>query len=87
MSAVVHVCWSHKDRTYRRVTMCPTEERRRRIVGWSQDWYSTVWTCCGCGDSWSDGERMERPFARGWRQRAIAGAKADWIAYGPRGEC
>ncbi len=81
----LHVLWSRKDQTYRRIVKCPTEGKRRRWVGWSQEWYAAIWTCCGCGDSFSDGERMERPFRPGWRQQAIAKAKADWIAYG--GSC
>lgn len=62
----------------RRITHCPTEQKRRRFSGRSAVWYGTTWTCCGCGDSWTDGERHERPFARGWRAKAMAGAKQVW---------
>lgn len=64
----------------RRVQFCPTCDCRRRFVGLVAVWYSTTWTCCGCGDSW-DGEsglRMPRPFARGWRQREIRLARQRW---------
>lgn len=80
--STVQVCWSRKDWTFRRIVHCPTCQKRRRWVGWAQEWYSTIWTCCGCGDSFGDGERMERPFKRGWRSEAIKRAKADWVAYG-----
>jgi hypothetical protein len=79
--ACVMVCRSTF--TYRRrVRDCPTCKRRRRFVLAVDDnpYYGSIWTCCGCGDSWSDGERMPRPFARGWRARAIAKAKARWVA-------
>jgi hypothetical protein len=36
------------------------------------EWYGTLWSCMACGDSWSDGERLERPFSRGWRAEKIA---------------
>lgn len=64
---------------WRRIDMCPTEGRRRRVYGWTSSlWYAPRWTCLGCGDSWSDGEMAPRPFARGWRQRAIAEARESW---------
>ena len=64
---------------WRRIGMCPTEKMRRRFyVSQSSLWYSAVWTCLGCGDSWSDGERGERPFRRGWRAESIAKARANW---------
>lgn len=62
----------------RRITLCPTERRRRRFSGLAAPWYGAIWTCLGCGDSWGDGERLERPFARGWRPKAIARAKQVW---------
>ncbi len=73
-----HVLWSRMDVKMRRVMHCPTCQCRRRFFGWAQEWYSAIWTCCHCGDSWSDGERMGRPFARGWRQEAAARAKRNW---------
>ena len=63
----------------RRIRLCPTENRRRRfIVSATSLWYSPTWQCLGCGDRWSDGERGYRPFARGWRDRAIAEARRKW---------
>lgn len=50
---------------------CPTCERPRRMLGEHAEWYGTTWTCAGCGDQWVDGERLERPFAPGWRKRSI----------------
>ncbi|WP_328344903.1 hypothetical protein [Micromonospora sp. NBC_00421] len=62
----------------RRITFCPTEQKRRRFAGRDAAWYGTTWTCCGCGDSWTDGERHERPFRRGWRSAAVAAARRVW---------
>ncbi len=53
------------------VNDCPTCERPRRMIGWHVEWYGTTWTCAGCGDKWADGERIERPFAPGWRRERI----------------
>ena len=41
------------------------------MLGWLAPWYGWTLTCLGCGDRWLDGERLERPFMRGWRQEAI----------------
>lgn len=59
---------------------CPTCKRRRRFTLWDTgySYWSSHMTCWGCGDSWSDGERMERPFARGWRRERMARARAAW---------
>lgn len=54
---------------------CPVCERDRRMLGAFAEWYGTTWTCLGCGDQWSDGERHERPFAPGWRRQAIEYAR------------
>lgn len=64
--------------TLRRVTYCPTCEQRRRFTGFDQLWYGPTWTCLGCGDSWSDGVRLQRPFARGWRDKARRKARDRW---------
>lgn len=77
MSAV-HICFSRMDYTARRVRECPTCKRRRRFFVWAQDYYGAVWTCCGCGDAWEDGERMPRSTASGWRKERIAWAKRMW---------
>lgn len=66
------------DFTARRVLLCPTEGRRRRFYCWYAHWYGWTYECLGCGDRWMDGERGERPFARGWRAQSIARAKAGW---------
>lgn len=64
----------------RRIVACPTEGRRRRMVVVVPDspYYAGTLTCCGCGDSWSEGFRMERPFRRGWRKDAKARARHHW---------
>lgn len=73
----VTIC--HPERNYARlVRHCPTCARRRRFVGLVAEWYPTVWTCCACGDSWSEGYRMERPFARNWRADACTRARRAW---------
>lgn len=61
---------------------CPTCERPRRMLGSYAEWYGTTWTCAGCGDQWSEGERSERPFAPGWRRRSIEHARKQLAAIG-----
>jgi hypothetical protein len=63
---------------WRGIQFCPTCERRRRFAGFDQAWYGVTLTCLACGDSWSDGEMLERPFRRGWRDRARAEARKWW---------
>lgn len=48
---------------------CPTCQRPRRMLTRYFEWYGATVTCCGCGEEWHDGERGERPFAPGWRDR------------------
>lgn len=70
------VCGVNEPLACRRLIYCPVCERRRRFVQvWGGVWYSDTLQCVACGDSWSDGELHERPFARGWRKKAIAKAR------------
>lgn len=67
----------------RRILNCPTCKQRRRMAGRDfGPYYGPTVTCCGCGDAWSCGEMLDRPFKRGWRQEAIAGAKQAWEVAG-----
>jgi len=73
----VHICrpltvWG------RYIVWCPTCERNRSFVGMHQAWYDPIYTCCGCGDSWSGGQRLPRPFQRGWRPKSIKVAQDRW---------
>jgi hypothetical protein len=63
----------------RRILACPTCKQRRRMAGRDfGPYYGPTVTCLGCGDSWSSGEMLERPFKRGWRKESIATAKRAW---------
>jgi hypothetical protein len=64
----------------RRIIHCPTCGCRRRFSGFDSLWYGPTVTCCHCGDAWSSGEMLPRPFARGWRQKSAAKARANWDA-------
>lgn len=66
----------------RRILHCPTCDRRRRMVMLTDanPYYAPTLTCCGCGDSWGEEGRFERPFARAWRTRATARARALWAS-------
>ena len=61
---------------------CPTCDRPRRMHGAFAEWYGVTWTCAGCGDKWSDGERHGRPLSPGWRRRNIEMALANLALIG-----
>jgi hypothetical protein len=77
-SAVV-VCAPPRGVVRRAVFACRNCRRRtRHVVRFGGIWYGSTDTCCACGDSWTGGERHERPFVRAWRAKATAKARADW---------
>jgi hypothetical protein len=76
----VHICAPPVTRR-RIVGMdCPCCGKWTRVMQFFYEWYGASCTCLRCGDRWSDGERLERPFARGWRAKSIADAKKHWRA-------
>jgi hypothetical protein len=72
----IHINFTRYSATFCQLNHCPTCERDRRMLGQFQEWYGTTWTCCGCGDTWSDGEMHERPLAPGWRREGREHARA-----------
>ncbi len=74
------ICTGPRGIVRRLVRHCPNCKRRRRFVQSYGGWYGDTLTCVACGDAWSEGQRMERPFARGWRKQAINHARAQWAA-------
>ena len=79
---LIHINYARYDATWCAVNECPTCERPRRMLGQHQEWYGTTWTCCGCGEQWSDGEQHSRPFERGWRQANIRRARTTLASIG-----
>jgi hypothetical protein len=71
----IHINYTRFSETWCAVNWCPTCERPRRMLAQFQEWYGTHWTCAGCGDSWQEGERLERPFCPGWRRQSIERAR------------
>jgi len=74
MSDVI-ICFSHFDEQKIMMHDCPTCKSEQQFLAEHEPWYGWSLTCLNCGDQWNDGELSERPFARGWRQRAIDHAK------------
>lgn len=64
------------------VNHCPTCDRPRRMLVSFAEWYGATLHCSGCGDDWSDGYRGERPFARGWRRKAIEWTRQELLKIG-----
>jgi ribosomal protein S27AE len=75
VSGALHVHAPAADAFRRQRRRCPTCQARRTFTATHQAWYGWLLTCLGCGDRWQDGERLPRPFARGWRQQEIAAAR------------
>lgn len=50
---------------------CPTCKSKQDFYCTFEEWYGWTVTCLNCGDQWMDGERLARPFARGWRKDNI----------------
>lgn len=69
--AVVSICAPEPEIVQLLRLHCPTCERQRRFACFHYAWYGWHTTCLRCGDSWSDGERMDRPFERAWRPKVI----------------
>jgi hypothetical protein len=58
---------------YRRIESAPCPECKTDhswVQRWDGAWYGTTFYG-SCGDTWQDGYRMRRPFARYWRREAI----------------
>ena len=63
----------------RRVYACPTCERRTPfVIRWDGAGYGTTEYCTVCLDGWVDGDRLERPFRRGWKKERAAHIRAMW---------
>jgi hypothetical protein len=71
----VHIYAPAPVRVWKRRMKCPVCERRTTFVCDAYEWYSGTITCLGCGDSWNEDGRMQRPFKRNWRPEAIAKAR------------
>ena len=70
----IHVCWTNYSIQEVRTMDCYTCGTIQRMLCQFQDWYGWTITCLTCGEQWQDGERVERPFMRGWRKLAIEAA-------------
>lgn len=83
--AGVIVCGPDNRFLRRRIIRCPFCQCMREMVVRYEGWYGPTVMCTGCGDSWSDGERYQRPFRRNWRPDLVARYRALYAAatHGP----
>lgn len=51
--------------------LCPTCEELTDFLVYWQEWYGWTKICLACGERWQSGERLERPFERGWRDESV----------------
>jgi hypothetical protein len=85
ISPGVIACGPNPSNRRKRYLRCPMCECITETVVSFGGWYGISCFCCRCGDGWCDGELYERPFARGWRKRAIARHRRMWdeATHGP----
>ena len=67
---------SPKGYTFRTIQACGTCKRRRRFIVQMFEWYSTMWTCCGCGNTWSDDGRYKK--SKDMLAKCIKQSRVDW---------
>lgn len=76
----------HYRRVVRDCPVCGITDSAFLIAWHTNPWYASSGPapaalgtfCTNCGDAWREGELLERPFRRGWRQEAIARAVNLW---------
>lgn len=66
----IHICSPKPTGWKVRHFKCPTCGKRRMLVE-HYEWYEPTIACLNCGDEWHGAELSPRPFARGWRKRAV----------------
>ena len=66
---------TEKSKPRRRMLRCPTCRKRRAMFFHDYEVYGPLVVCLTCGESWSGGEMMPRPFAAGWRRKSVEAAK------------
>lgn len=74
----VHVCGPGLRNMRKRYRRCPSCECITEMVEQDGGYWGYMGMCCRCGDSWHDGEMLERPFRPGWRREAIAQHRQLW---------
>jgi hypothetical protein len=72
----VHVHAPQPSGIVRRVQRCTRCKVRRRFVVKQYEWYGTFSICCGCGTTWSDGERC--PDSAAGRAKHRDRARTAW---------
>lgn len=67
------------------IRYCPMDMCRTEMAVRYEPYYGITMYCCRCGDAWTDGELHERPFQRGWRDRAVRDHRRLWdqATHGP----
>lgn len=85
LSRAIYICGPSDKLLRKRYLRCPmcqciTEHVTRDGGYWGYERH-----CCRCGDSWCDGELLERPFRPRWRRDSIASARRLWdrATHGP----
>lgn len=78
---MIHVCVSPPTKMEKVRRKCPTCGATRTFLVIFYEWYGARMTCLACGDCWSDGEMLDRPFCRGWRDERVVLAKEKWARW------
>ena len=82
----IHICFRHVTLVQLKIFFCNGQcQCRRRMLTEFEMWYGWTATCLTCGDSWQDGEMLERPFAPAWRKKRVEKAKKMLAQYKEQG--
>jgi len=70
MELMIHICKAETVYWAIRRWKCPNCGKRRMLIE-GFEWYPSLVGCLNCGDCWSEGERLQRPFYRNWRAESV----------------
>ena len=70
MELMIHICKAEIVYWAIRRWKCPNCGKRRMLIE-AFEWYPGLVSCLNCGDCWSEGERLQRPFYRNWRAESV----------------
>lgn len=69
------ICSGQLEKVWIKKGHCPTCKKDRYFLRELWEWYGLYDTCLKCGEKYFEGERMDRPFCRGWRKQNVDRAK------------
>jgi len=75
---VIHIHAPPAERCYLSRQRCTRSHRRARVLVLTFEWYAPLCTCLSCGEEWTGGESLPRPFQPRWREKSIRSSWRFW---------